>query len=209
MKRLLLTAMILLLGALITPAYAHCDCCDDDIHIWLDIDWGFWDWDCCCCCDEVWYLPFWAWPDCCRRVVTIYYSPCGWYRYYYYDYPCWGCERVYVERRWVYRRAVRLERQYSHTDMIRELNTTRRRGSGLNRLSDGSSNSNYTETRPSTRGSDGALYKPAPERSKNDVYRTPTRHSSYETHSTTPRSSSDSRPAPSSSSKSRPTKRSK
>lgn len=209
MKKILLTSVISAVGALLTPVYAQCGCHTSDFHIWIDVDWDFWEWDCChCYCYDVWYRPFWAWPDCCRRIVTIYYSPCGWYRYYYYTYPCWECERVYIENRWVYRRAVRLERQYSHTDMIRDL-TTRRRGSGVSRVYN-NDDLRFDSNHSLTRTADGT-YKSNPERSKYDAHRTSTAHSGYETHSvrSSTRTTSDSRTQSGVSSKSGSTRRSK
>ncbi len=131
MFRHLLGACLLAVVVLaVYPASADCCCCGD---VWIHIDYDFWGWDDCCCCCECWYvdwweLPYWLWPPCCRRIIRIYYSPCGWYRYIYYDYPCAGCTYVCVEGRWVWRRAVRLERKYSYSDMARDF--VRRRGMG-------------------------------------------------------------------------------
>ena len=124
----ILTAFLLTASAGI--ARAGCCCCHDDV--WVHIDLNFrdtWDWDdCCCCCYDYpwWEYPYWDWPPCWRRIVKIYYSPCGWYRYEYYDYPCRGCEYVYVEGRWVYRRAIRLRHRYTYRDMLDDF--VRRRG---------------------------------------------------------------------------------
>ena len=132
MRKILYATLILVLAvSFADKANAQCCCCWDNIRISFGLRIDIWDCDdCfdCCCCEEIIYLPYDYWPPCCRRIVRIYFSPCGWYRYVYYCYPCIGCERVYIGHRYYWRRAVRLPHRYTYTDMAREL--VRRRGLG-------------------------------------------------------------------------------
>lgn len=176
MKKLILTNLIALMTAVILmpkPAEARCPChCDGciDIYFW---DCDCWDCDCwdCCCCGywefEWWLFPHWEWHPCCRRIIDIYYSPCGWYRYVYYDHPCHGCERVFVQNRWVYRQSIHLERRYTYND--RATDFARRRGLDTRYRS---STSPTVSNRQQPRESNDGLYRTGSSSSNDSRHRT-------------------------------------
>ena len=126
-----------------------CCCCGGIVFVGFDY-WYPWDYDCydCCCEIDWWLLPYWEWPPCWRRIIRIYYSPDGWYRYEYYPYYCPGCVYTYVEGRWVYRRAVRLHRRYTYRDMGSDF--VRRRGFGTTRYRTTSTSSSTYRTNRTT-----------------------------------------------------------
>ncbi len=137
-----LTLAAIIVALAFVPKVAHAQYWDDyygyhddddvDVHINVDVDFDFWDWwdsDRCYYCYQPapwWTYPHRRWHPYWRNMVVLYYSPCGWYRYEYFSTPCYDCDYVPVHGRWVYRRAIRLERHYDYDDMGRDF--VRRRG---------------------------------------------------------------------------------
>ncbi len=209
----ILTAMVALIPSQVD---AQCNCYPNGIYFVMHLD--FWGWDdyCDCCygCQNYnyWDLPFEYWPICWRRIIRVYYSPCGWYRYVYHDYPCASCTRVYVENRWVYRRPIRLDHHYNYRDRANDFN--RRRGLGnIVRYRDSSPETRTREyTERSTREHNSTpMYRTSRESNydsdKKATYRTKSNNSSSTSRST--RSETKSSNKSSSSTRKTRTKRSK
>ena len=121
MKKLTLILALLIVAAMPLVAgwslvyTSDCDCycyCYCYCYYWCDCPAFYEMWS------AYYYVDFSLWPPCLRRWVQIHYSPHGWYRYYYYDYPCYGCTRVYIDGLWRYRRSVRLDHRYTYREMI-------------------------------------------------------------------------------------------
>lgn len=138
-SRIVLIGLAIVIFAYAMPASADPCCCNCGTVVYVGFDyWYPWDFDQCGCWTENWWIvPYWQWRPSWRRIVRIYYSPDGWYRYEYYPYYCSGCRYTYVEGRWVYRRAVRLHRRYTYRDMGSDF--IRRRGTGTTRYRTSSS----------------------------------------------------------------------
>jgi len=82
----------------------------------------FWD-----ACDIVCIYDFWEpWPWYRHRWVRTYYNPYSHYRYVYYDYPHYGCERVYIHGRYRYRHAEPYYHNAHYANIVPQTRTMRR-----------------------------------------------------------------------------------